>query len=1030
MDRPALFPLIRHARQATDLRAVFLALGYEPANQPAEDGWQVVARWKRCPVEVTEAADPRAAVRARAARLAAAARPALLAALGPEEIAVAVPRIGTPGSSRVLSVPRAGPDPGALDLLRSLQPDPDATTLAHAIRLGERLASEEVGERFFEAFRAMLGRMTAGPGVRGRPDDRQLAALLTLTRVLFLYFVQAKGWLDGRPDYLRHRLDTTLAAGRHFHRSVLHPLFFGTLNRPADRRTTAPGLGAIPYLNGGLFEPHPVERRLGPVVFPNALWRDVFDGLFERFRFCVREAEDPGAVAPDMLGRVFERVMHPGERHRSGTFYTPEHLVRQIVEESVAAALEPRGVAPETFHALLRGDAPGPAARRAVHAELRKLRLLDPAVGSGAFLLGALEILTRAHTALQKNVNAATRVAIRRRVLRENVFGVDRSPIAVRLAELRLWLAVVAEDPADDVRDVAPLPNLDGVVRQGDSLLDPVGAARTLGLPLGVPPEPAAAVRRARDAVFESRGPDRAAAERRLRAAELALATAMVRHAESRVRAALRELTGIARARDLFGGRTGLTEPQERRRQALRRHRDALRATRRRLEEGTVPFFSFEVHRPEVMDAGGFDVVVGNPPWVRAERIEPPLRDVLKERFRWWRSGPSADGFGHLPDMAVAFLERAFELTVPGGAVGFLVPSKLVSAGYGAEARTALVRECELTCLYRVPDRDAAAFGATTYPLVVIARKQSPHAGHAVRLLPAPAEAATVPQRSLDVPGPWVLVPDRQRRAVDRFLAAGPPLATIAPPALGVKTGADRLLVGRLVTRDRTVARVRFGPDEVEIEQSFLRPALRGRDVGAFTMQSRRVVFWPYDRDGRLRVRLPRRAAAWIMQLTPRLTARSDYEEGPPWMLFRLRGALAPWRVVWADIARQPGAVVLECAGAGNAMPLNTCYVAPAPDRRTALAVCAVINSTWARAVVSVTADEARGGYHRHNATVIGRLPVPSSPEARARLARLARTCHDDSRFDRQRLDRTVAGALALDDDTRAALADLAAHSG
>src|SRR5262249_22320752 len=123
---------------------------------------------------------------------------------------------------------------------------------------------------------------TSLPGARP-PAERRVAALLPLTRVLFLYFVQAKGWLDGRPDYLRRLLDASLSRRKHFHRAALHPLFFGTLNRkPADRKATHK-LGRIPYLNGGLFEPHPVERRAGPVLFSNELWRGAFDGLFERF---------------------------------------------------------------------------------------------------------------------------------------------------------------------------------------------------------------------------------------------------------------------------------------------------------------------------------------------------------------------------------------------------------------------------------------------------------------------------------------------------------------------------------------------------------------------------------------------------------------------------------------------------------------------------------------------------------------------------------------------------------------------------
>ena len=100
------------------------------------------------------------------------------------------------------------------------------------------------------------------------------------------------------------------------------------------------------------------------------------------------------------------------------------------------------------------------------------MTLLDPAVGSGAFLLGALERMA------QIRAGEEPPAALRRRILERNLFGVDLNPMAVRLAELRLWLAVIAVDGTTDPEEVEPLPNLDGMVRQGDSLLDPASRPR------------------------------------------------------------------------------------------------------------------------------------------------------------------------------------------------------------------------------------------------------------------------------------------------------------------------------------------------------------------------------------------------------------------------------------------------------------------------------------------------------------------------------------------------------------------------
>jgi hypothetical protein len=1012
-------------RRPEDIGRLFAELGYQPDDAPAEDGLRCVARWKAFRVLATASDTPRETARAGARRLAGAARPGLVAALGDGTLAIAAPRLGDAGSSPVLAVSVAEPDGFGLRLLTDLAPRPHVTALEHGLRVTDVLSAEEVGVRFFAGFRALLERMSAIGVAGGRPEDRSLVALLALIRVLFLYFVQAKGWLDGRPDFLRAQLDHALARRRHFHRSVLHPLFFGTLNRPPAARTHGSRFGRVPYLNGGLFEPHPVERRLGPLLFPNTLWRDAFDGLFERFRFCLRQGDDAHAIAPDMLGRVFEGVMSPADRRASGTFYTPEHLVRRLVGAALATSLASDRLPGETALALLEGTGPPLALVGAARDALRAARVVDPAAGSGAFLLGALDALTTAWLALDPGGPPSRVAAIRRRVIRENLFGVDLSPVAVRLAELRLWLAVVADDPETDVAQVAPLPNLNGVVRQGDALLDPVGAARALGLAAGRPPA-LEAVRDARDRLFEARGAALPAALDSLRSAEISAAHQLVDAARRRTALALRDLEAVAQSPDLFGRRPGLTAAQRRECRRLERRLADLDAAARRIADHSVPFFSFEVHRPDVMAGGGFTAVIGNPPWVRAERLPIPLRTVLRDRFTWWRA-PAERGYAHQPDLSVAFLERSFELTAPGGVVGLLVPSKLASSGYAELARSALVRETSLAYLHRVADRDAAGFGATVYPLAVVARKGPPPADARVRLeFEGPASVA---QASLAGPGPWVLLADGAGAALDVLKRSGTRLGDVAAPALGAKTGADRLLTGTVVRDDGAFCRVRLDGRERRIERAVLRPALRGRDVRPFAAAARRVVLWGYDRLGRPLPRLPARAAGYVRRVRAPLLERTDYRDGPPWSLFRLAAATGRWRVVWADIARTPRAVALDEI-LPDALPLNTCYVAACPDRDTALLVAAVLNSTWARVLLAATADEAQNGYRRLNARVMSAVPIPPAGAARDRVVALSRAAHHHGRVFQPDLDGAVADALDLAADVRTALARLARDRG
>src|SRR6185436_6140222 len=359
--------LLARTEQIDDLRDLFRVLGYDAAWEDVPPGpWlgeeaaraggvsraALVARHDAFRVFGLDAADPEGAARAAARRLAASAERGLACALGgsPRRLVCAAWRAATTGpvAIRLVTVPLLRPPGAALATLEGLAPAAGESALALSLRVGEVLAIEGVTPRFFRAFRQTLERLTGRLTAPSAHIDRHALALTALTRVLFLYFVQSKGWLDGDRRYLPRLLQSALARRLHFHRTFLQPLCFGVLNRPvASRGARASALGRVPFLNGGLFEPTPLERKHGPAIWTNADWRDAFDDLFERFHFSVREDDAGELVAPDMLGRVFEGVMDPAERRASGSYYTPASLVREIVRAGLAAILVHRfGLAP------------------------------------------------------------------------------------------------------------------------------------------------------------------------------------------------------------------------------------------------------------------------------------------------------------------------------------------------------------------------------------------------------------------------------------------------------------------------------------------------------------------------------------------------------------------------------------------------------------------------------------------------------------------------------------------------------------
>ena len=945
-------------RSLEDLPALAAALGneplWDPVPGPGEPGVVVGCRGDFAWYAL---AGPRAeaATRAFAGRMAARGR--ICGALGLDpglrRLTVTISLSGAP--RLVLDLDR--PAAAALAKLRRLAVSPFCGAAGFAAHAVEVLGGEGVSLRFFRQFRNTLEQMAAGlPGPLSA-EDRRALALLQLTRILFLYFVQARGWLAGNARFLADAVDGCLARRRKVHRDLLRPLFFGTLNRPATERSRgALALGSIPFLNGGLFEPHPLERRLRRDI-PNELWRDAFDGLFERFHFTL-EADERGGVAPDMLGRVFEGVMAPDERRASGTYYTPAALVRELLDQALVPLVADRLGCPESEAERRLTDN-----ERSSWRLVRTLRVLDPAVGSGAFLLGALERLT---PPLPDGRHAA---ALRRQVLRRNLFGVDLNGAAVRLTELRLWLAVVAAEPSDRPERVQPLPNLDCLIRQGDSLFDPTGSA----LPARACGAPAAELAALRRRIVVATGTAKRAALRELIELEARIAEMTLAQADASAQSSIAECLEAARSPDLFGRRPGLDRSGLARLAELRRELRQVRALRRALtRERQVPWFDYRVQFADVFAAGGFDLVAGNPPWLRAEELRPELRHRLAGRYRWWR--PGGKGYANRPDLAVAFLERSLELTKSGGMVAMLAPAKVATAGYGSAMRHALAASTTLVAVADLTTDPRATFEATVYPLALVIRNSSAPPRHRVRI--ALGQGSTVTQASLRGGGPWVLRREPLRAALTELRGQHPRLDSVVSCHLGVKTGANRLFLN---------------PPEVEPE--VLRWAIRGRDLAPFSARRRTQFLWTHGRDGSPLPRLPPLAAAHLAPHLRALRARADYAGGPPWTLFRAQAATAPHRVVWADLARVLRAVSLRAMP--ETVPLNSCYVALARTDPEADRLAAWLNCSWLRAAARAGAVPAAGGCSRYTAATVGALPLPETALTDPDLSTIARLAAD-----------------------------------
>ncbi|HEX7121186.1 MAG TPA: DNA methyltransferase [Gemmatimonadaceae bacterium] len=873
--------------------------------------------------------------------------------------------------------------------------------LCHA-RWLEVLGREAISNRFYAALEGHVTELAQRAAVSIPADDAHELALITVSRLLFLGFLEAQGWLDGDPGFLARIFDRCMATGGGFHRRVLWPLFFGTLNTRASRRAAAArAFGRLPFLNGGLFQRSAAERRARRLTLPDEAWGRLFGELLLRYRFTAREAASDWsetAVDPEMLGRAFESLMASRERRDSGAFFTPFGLVEHIMA-SACDGLFAEMLGEEVVKRAMAGELLTPDLASELRPMLARFRLLDPACGSGAFLVHALERLTMLWRAAG---DASPFHLLRRRILTESIFGVDVNPIATWLCELRLWLAVVLDDTTRDPLRVLPLPNLDHNIQCGDSL-----AGGDFALPAETSGGAALGMLRRRYA--RATGPRKHTLARLLAREERGRLIAWLDARLAQLAAQRRELLVAARGRDLFGGRRGALAAEQEALRVLRLGTRELRSRRRQVENGGPLPFAFASRFPDVAQAGGFDLVIGNPPWVRLHRIPAGQREQLRREFRVFREAAwepglrdarAGSGFAAQVDVAALFVERGLALTRPGGVLAFLVPSKLWRSLAGGGVRRLLHEESTLRVLEDWSDAPAA-FDAATYPSLVVAQRTPPAPAAVTRLAVHRGRVSIrwlAPRSCLPLEksagAPWLPLPPDARAAFDRLAREGVALVQsgIGHPTLGVKCGCNDAFVVREVEGGHKRITVTDGRRTADVEAAGVWPLLRGETLRPWRAAGglERIIY-PCDDTGRPLARLPEGIRTWLVPWRAALTRRADARGGRAWWaLFRTESARHDRpRVVWADVDREPQALVLPAGD--RTVALNSCYVLHTRDLTDALTLAALFNSALAAAWLAALAEPARGGYRRYLAWTTARLPLPDDwARAREILAPLA----------------------------------------
>lgn len=603
-------------------------------------------------------------------------------------------------------------------------PSLDALEKAFNIEVVTKKFFDDYKERFLELKEALDQLVSKNPQTAAifSPEGLSTAnfAKRLVGQIIFLYFLQKKGWLGvrgdhpGPKDFLRQLFEKKWRPYQNFFNDILEPLFYEALAVEHPDHFYQLLQCKIPFLNGGLFEPPAsYDWRATPLPLPNELFGKILD-TFDLYNFTVREdepLEKEIAVDPEMLGKVFERLLEVQDRKSKGAFYTPREIVHYMCQESLVyyldsalnyrqdplARVEPvqeelfgapkahqsamtslqyhpvvpredldmlirqgedtrefdqaRQAGTKSYKPKLRESVIKNAAK--IDQALAEVKICDPAIGSGAFPVGMMQEIVRARQVLSTYLGSGDKdrstYELKRHAIQNSLYGVDIDPGAVDIAKLRLWLSLVVDE--QDFTQVKPLPNLDYKIVVGNSLL-------------GYP--------------YEKRGLER-------------LETLKF---------------------DFFNEKD--SEKKQFLRNKIQKELDEIfKITQKSL--GYHVTIDFKINFSEVFrERGGFDIVIGNPPYVRHENIVE-FKEAFKNQFACY-VGTS--------DLYVYFYEKGITILRENGILTLISSNKYFRSRYGEKLRNFLRNK---TRIQKVIDfGDAHVFDAIAYPSILVLQKSVP----------------------------------------------------------------------------------------------------------------------------------------------------------------------------------------------------------------------------------------------------------------------------------------------------------------
>ena len=851
-----------------------------------------------------------------------------------------------------------------LPLLMDDKSEPDLDKLEDAFSI------ERVTKEFFEKYRnlflhlkdsldAIIEKYADAKGeFTAKNIDTGDFAKKLLGQIVFLYFLQKKGWFGvkrgeewgaGSKRFLRELFDKKHGDYNNFFNDILEPLFYEALR--AERGGVDDYYSRfdcrIPFLNGGLFDPiGDYDWVKTEILLPNELFSnsretkegDKGDGIldiFDRYNFTVKEdepLEKEVAIDPEMLGKVFENLLEVKDRKSKGTYYTPREIVHYMCQESLIGylATEIEGeVTREDIERLIRygeavveneshvadiGRETGtylsklPESIRSSTAQidekLASIRVCDPAVGSGAFIVGMMNEIVKARGALTLYIQKdeeRTAYDFKRHAIRECLYGVDIDASAVDIAKLRLWLSLVVDEEKRET--IQPLPNLDYKIVQGNSLLD---------------------------------------VEKKLFIHE--------------------SLSELDELKPLYFEETSTRKKQ---------------LYKRRIEElireitGGYEEFDFKMYFSEVFhEKKGFDVVIGNPPYISHDKINE--KQVLAKKFR---------SYAAFADIYCYFIEVAINLQNDRGMLCFITSNSYIKADYGRPLRTLLLKKDHILCILNIENFQVFD-NAIVNTAVLIARRQHEQATPKCLIVNAQYDGNVSFESFVNknkffytqghlLARSWYLLPAPQRSLKRKIEDAGKSLEMYGTKIrLGIATGANKVFVIDEIQRDDLIKK-----DERNTE--IIKPILQGRDIFRYNYQFNKK---------------------YIILATNEINIKDDYPSiyryfdsfgdsfkkrsttGRNWWNLRATAFLDDFKkenIIWIELTDHSRfALCLE-----EIFLLNSAYFLIPPDQFNPKYLLAVLNSNLIEFYLRFIAETSGMGVSRWINNYVKDFPIPEVSE-------------------------------------------------